>query len=255
MSALLAPAPELTREAGVWLLAESEVDALADAAPPERVLSAGERDRVARLRAPGARRRSLGARLLARLLLARYAVVEPSRLSFVTRWYGRPELSPNPWNLRFNLSHSDGWIACAVTSVVPCGVDVQSPLGDDALRHLPGALSEPEKARLAALDPGTRAEALLDTWAVKEAYTKALGYGLRYGFERLTVGGVPGGPVTLRDERRGAAEDHAWTFHLDHLRTGHCLAVAVRTPGTAPCPIVVRHVMDPSETSLEGVLS
>ncbi|RCG30285.1 4-phosphopantetheinyl transferase [Sphaerisporangium album] len=258
MSGLAAPArdvlPAATAEAGVWLLAESQVEPLAAAAPPEEVLSDDERDRVARLRGPGARRRGLGARLLARLLLARYAGVRPSVLSFATRWHGRPELSPNPWRLRFNLSHSEGLIACVVTSEVPCGVDVQRPVGQDVLHHLAMALSEPEAARLSVLRPGPpQARVLVDTWTVKEAYTKALGVGLRYGFEHLTVEGLPDGPVSLHDARVRHAEDRPWRFRLDHLPTGHSLAVAVRRPGPAPYPIVVRQFMDSPHISLEGV--
>lgn len=226
--------------ADVCLLAESEVEALAAAAPPRKMLPAHERARVRRLPTPGARRRRLGARLLARLLLARHAGVEPARLCFATGRYGRPELSPNPWRLRFNLSHTEGWIACVVTRSVPCGVDVQRPIDEVARRYLLAALSERERVRLAALDPRHRAAALVDTWAVKEAYTKALGVGLRYGFARLTVEGVPGGPVTLLP----LASGRSWRFHLERLPTGHSLAVAVRRP--EPCPIVIRHLMEGS---------
>ncbi|MEU9887715.1 4'-phosphopantetheinyl transferase superfamily protein [Sphaerisporangium sp. NPDC051011] len=257
MSALTAPArdllPAAAAEAGVWLLAESQVEPLAAAAPPEGVLSGGERERVARLRGPGARRRGLGARLLSRLLLGRYAGVRPSSLKFATRWHGRPELSPNPWSLRFNLSHTEGWIACVVTFEAPCGVDVQRPVDEDVLHHLAMAVSEPEAARLSVLHSGPRARALVDTWTVKEAYTKALGVGLRYGFEHLTVDGLPDGPVTLHDARARHTGDRPWRFHLQHLPTGHSLAVAVRRPGPAPYPIVVRHFMDSPDISLEGV--
>ncbi|WBB78422.1 4'-phosphopantetheinyl transferase superfamily protein [Micromonospora sp. WMMD882] len=228
--------------ATVWLLAESAVPRLAADLPPAEVLTTGELDRIGRLATSGARRRCLGARLMSRLLLARYAGTRPAALSFTTGRYGRPELSPNPWGLRFNLSHTEGLIACLVTRGAPCGVDVQGPLRPEALPYFRRALTDRELARLDAVEPGRRAAAVVDVWATKEAYTKALGAGLQYGFHRIEVHGVPDGPVAVHDPRLPVTRNRRWQFHLGHLNTGHTLAVAVRRPAPAPYPLSVRQL-------------
>ncbi|MDG4764515.1 4'-phosphopantetheinyl transferase superfamily protein [Solwaraspora sp. WMMD406] len=249
MSVLTAgPAPDTAEGvpdlvgAQVWLLAESAVPRLAADVPPAEVLSADELARIGRLATPGARRRRLGGRLMSRLLLARHAGVRPGALSFVTGPYGRPELSPNPWGLRFNVSHTGGLIACVVTRGVPCGVDVQGPLRPETLPGLRSALTEREQARLADLDPHDQASAIVDVWAVKEAYTKAIGVGLHYGFGRFEVHGAPGGPVAVHDPRLPVTRGRRWQFHLERLDTGHTLAVAVRRPAPVPYPLSVRHL-------------
>ena len=54
------------RVVALWVLAEHDVAAVARVLGAHRLLDAAERRRLARLRLPGARRRFLGGRLLAR---------------------------------------------------------------------------------------------------------------------------------------------------------------------------------------------
>ena len=107
-------------DAEVWLLPEADVDDWGRRG--EAMLSADERARCSRLLTASARRRCVGARLLSRSVLAERAGTDPARLSFTVGAFGRPELRPNPWRLRFNLTHSEGLIACAVTAGAPSTV-------------------------------------------------------------------------------------------------------------------------------------
>ena len=217
--------------AAVWLLPESGVDALAEAAGADRVLPPEALARVRATRTPRARRHCLGARLLSRLVLARYAGEDPSVLRFVTGRYGRPELD-GPYRLRFNLSHTDGLLACVVTRGVPCGVDVQAPVPASAVPHLARAFPPAARRRLESVPVDGRPRALLELWTAAEAYGKALGIGLRHA-DRIDLRPGPAGELTVHDPD---APPGPWRLHTRHLDTGHTLAVAVRHRGPADGP-------------------
>ena len=76
-----------------------------------------ERARHDRFRVERARHQHLRARALVRLVLCRYAAVDPGDWSFRIQDHGRPEVE-GPAGvppLRFDLSHTRGLVACAVT--------------------------------------------------------------------------------------------------------------------------------------------
>jgi 4'-phosphopantetheinyl transferase len=234
-------------EVRVWLLAEADVPRVVRRLGGWRVLSPGERERLLRLRTPGARRRHLGSRLLCRTVLARYAGVEPVSLRFTTGPFGRLDLDPNPWRLRFNLSHTAGLIAGVFTVDRPCGIDVERGEADPSVvRHGIERLAPAERARLSTMDPRRRAAAFVDTWVLKEAYTKALGFGFQHHFDSFTLSAEAG----LADPSRPAAELPRWQFELATTPTGHRLAVAVRREPTDQ-PRLAMHLNDFAATAFD----
>ncbi|WP_100444520.1 4'-phosphopantetheinyl transferase family protein [Glycomyces xiaoerkulensis] len=218
---------DTTRRAEVWLLREADVDGFAR--PAAAMLSPDEWARWERLRIESARRRYLGARLLSRSVLAAQVGIAPSRLTFSSGEYGRPELHPNPWRLRFNLTHSEGLIACVVTADVLCGIDAErTPAAPAVVRYGTERFAPVERARLGAVEPGVRAVEFVDTWVLKEAYTKALGFGFQYGFDTFTLMPDARGDVVVNDPRMAASEAGHWRFTLFTAFTGHRLALALR---------------------------
>ncbi len=225
----------------VWLLPEAEVEGLEEKA--HAVLSPDESRRWARLRTEAAQRRHLGARLLCRSVLAAHSGAEPAQLCFRRGHFGRPELEPNPWGLRFNLTHTEGLIACVVTDGLACGIDVERELVDPSVvRYGVERLAPQERARLDALPPSVRAREFVEVWVLKEAYTKALGAGFQYGFHSFQLSPNPAGDPLLDDPRLTEHEVGRWQFTLSTLWTGHRLALAVRRRenGPAPAPVTFR---------------
>lgn len=213
-------------DAEVWLLPEADVDDWGRRG--EAMLSADERARCSRLLTASARRRCVGARLLSRSVLAERVGTDPARLSFTVGAFGRPELRPNPWRLRFNLTHSEGLIACAVTADLPCGIDAErTPAAADLVRYGAERFAPAERARLDALGSGA-STAFVDMWVLKEAYTKALGLGFQYRFDGFSLMADSRGAVALDDPRVPEAEAARWAFSLATMPTGHRLALAVR---------------------------
>lgn len=93
----------------------------------------------------------------------------PLRLSYGAQ--GKPFLADFP-DLFFNLSHSGGWVVCAL-SQLETGVDLQveRPLRTAICRKF-----HPSEQQLLKKLPE---RAFFDLWSLKEAYCKCIGQGLR----------------------------------------------------------------------------
>ncbi|MFE5634122.1 4'-phosphopantetheinyl transferase family protein [Streptomyces sp. NPDC056470] len=215
----------------LWTLSERLVPELAERAGGEAAaLTPDERARHARQRSPGARRRFLGGRLLCRLALSARTGLPPGVWRFTEGVHGRPELAPGHHGLRFNVSHTDGLIACVVTEGYASGVDVERvPFDDETVRLLTTQFDEAQRAALAeAPDP---AAALQEMWVLSEAYLKGLGIGLVQGLGELRFTRCPGSTgVTVADGRRPET-CRRWRLDLTGHGSGHLLAVAVDDGG------------------------
>ncbi|CAL9408980.1 4'-phosphopantetheinyl transferase family protein [Streptomyces sp. NPDC014344] len=211
----------------LWLLAEPEVDAFTARLGGPALLTPEERAEWARKLTPTARRRYLAGRLLARHALTASSGRPVTAWRFRRTGHGRPEPEPGDHGLRFNLSHTDGLIACVVArDGRACGVDVERfPAGDEAVACLPRHFAAEERADLAAAGPQERAARVAAYWVLKEAYAKALGTGLRKPLSSYAFTGLADGPVRLRDSERPAS-GRDWHFDLVRPGPGHVVAVA-----------------------------
>ncbi|MFF0359393.1 4'-phosphopantetheinyl transferase family protein [Streptomyces fungicidicus] len=223
----------------LWTLPEDQVSELARRMGGLGLLSAEERARHGRLRTPGARRRFLGGRLLCRRALSAATGLPPDTWRFVRTRYGRPELEGDHEGLRFNVSHTEGLIACVVTRGRACGVDVErAPFAPGTARLLRDRFDAAQRAALDAAPD--RPAALTELWVLTEAYLKGLGTGLAYGVRGLRFTPCGPGRFTVYDGRRPAPGSR-WHAHLLRPGPAHLLAVAV--PATAPAP--APHPNDP----------
>jgi phosphopantetheinyl transferase (holo-ACP synthase) len=108
---------------------------------------------------------------------------------------GRPLLHGGAEGVHVSISHHHAYVATAITTRGPLGVDVE------VVRDLPAqALADRwfaghEARHLAGLDEPDRPAEFLRLWTVKEAVGKALGTGLRGGGMRRPVGPLPAWPA------------------------------------------------------------
>jgi phosphopantetheine--protein transferase-like protein len=103
----------------------------------------------------------------------------PAQLEIDRGEHGKPHLVDAPIPLQFSLSHSGGWMACAVALEAPVGVDLEAH--DPRRDVMPIArrfFREPECLELAALEGEARLQHFYDLWTLKEAYVKARGSSL-----------------------------------------------------------------------------
>lgn len=218
-------------EVHVWLCAaETQVDADWLAAA-RGLLNAEEQARQDRFVFERNRRQFAVARVLVRQILASYSGIAAAELRFVANQYGRPALVQAA-ALEFNLSHTDGLAALAVTRTGEIGVDVE----DADRRSRPEEVAEhffapTEVAALMALPEGERRARFFDLWTLKEAYIKARGMGLAIPLDAFAYDLSRGRQAidlaidaSLGDPRAG------WEFFLDDPTPRHRLALAARLP-------------------------
>lgn len=199
------------------------------------VLPAAELARMSRLHFARDRRSYAAAHSLLRWLLSACAPdVAPAQWRFTESAHGRPEL-PGAWRrLRFNLSHSEGLVACVACLDLDCGIDVETaraPQSDAFVRHV---LAPAEQRAVLALSGTARARLFLRYWTLKEAYVKARGMGMSIPIEQCEFALTRPPRLISHPPDPHPYPDDWWLFQW--APTGrHVLAVAVR-PGEASSP-------------------
>lgn len=226
----------------------------------EKVLSADERDRWQRFAFENGRREYLVSHGFLRHVLSHYARMEPAGWRFVRNAYGKPEIAPARGmttlrSLCFNLSHTNGLAACAITRDREIGVDVEDvqrrgrEIGDELIRR---CLSPVELESMQQLEAEQRKLAFFDYWTLKEAYLKARGFGLSLPVEGITFHWSSGTPHHGRVHVSFGPEisdhPHNWQFERLTPTTHHKLALAVRRP----CEGTDSHVIVKEYHQLEG---
>lgn len=193
-------------------------------------LSEEETARAARFVRPehGARFRAARGRL--REILSGYTGTAPGAIGFDYGPHGKPALAGGPV---FNLSHSGGWAALAVTEAeAALGLDIEAHREVEA--DLAGRFfSAAECGALAALRPADRAEGFFRAWTRKEALLKGVGEGLSLPLDGFDVTLAPGDPARLLASRIEGLEPEAWSLtHLD-LGPGFPGCIALGAGGAA----------------------
>ena len=179
----------------LWLLS-ARVD-IPERAALEELLSTDEKARAGGFRFEEDRVRSIVARAGLRQILSSYCCTPPRELQFHTASHGKPALiGPYP-ALEFNVSHSGDCVLIAVTSGVPCGVDIEQGRPNTAEFSIAAKFFCPREVEwLSHTESG-----FLRLWATKEAIIKAVGHGLSIPLSDVDVTDVVEGKtssITLR---------------------------------------------------------
>jgi 4'-phosphopantetheinyl transferase len=96
--------------------------------------------------------------------------------------------------LSFNLTHTRGFAACAVTTGVRVGIDAEDIRRQLAIAEIAARWYAPgERRLLARLPERQRGELFFRIWTLKEAILKAAGCGLRLDPRRFAVDPDRGG--------------------------------------------------------------
>ena len=159
----------------------------------DEYLSADERERAARFRFSADRKRFTVARGLLRVILGRYARVDPAAFAFSYGSRGKPAIE-NPPDARlftFNVSHSAGVALIAVARERDIGVDVERLREIEALEIARRFFSQAEIDAVQSVSGAERQRAFFSSWTRKESVLKACGAGLAAssGVEQRVVDG------------------------------------------------------------------
>lgn len=229
--------PLTSSDLDVWLTPSELVTEAGLLARYAALLSEDEQARRARIVHEETRHQFLIARALLRITLARYSDVAPERWRFEVNDYGRPALAAGQTDLdlRFNLSHAHGLVACAVTLGRDVGIDVEwNRRNPSMLESVEEFFSPAEVNDIDALPAPARVERFFQVWTLKESYIKAHGKGLsmplaEFSF-RLT--GAPHEAIRLEPSPDDSAE--RWQFWLWNPTPEHTLGLTAAFPRGVP---------------------
>ncbi len=213
------------------------------------VLSDQERLRSERISDAPSRQEYLAAHILVHKMLAHFSAVAAADWHFVIGPHGRPEPAPaiDATDLRFNLSHTSGLVACALTKGDAIGIDVEwlQRTGKlDAIAEKKFSLPEAAYYKSASLQD--RRRIFFSFWTLKESYIKAIGKGLR---EPLDGFAFELDPLSIAFLHAQDAAD-CWSFDLFAPAPDYLAAVAVARPMGAPIEIFRRHLNWPELEAL-----
>jgi 4'-phosphopantetheinyl transferase len=169
----------------------------------------------------------IAAHALNRALLAWAGGLPASAWRFITAHFGKPQIDPilGVPRIQFNLSHTRGVVACAISLDRAVGVDVEVvDETRDVLRFAEHAFSPAEITLLRAAAPLERPAIFNRIWTLKEAYIKAKGQGLNCPLCSFGVTLDPPG-IQLVTKREDTAAN--WLFAQRRLTCRHVLALAV----------------------------
>ncbi len=224
----MTPARPTVLERGVVAVGYLPLEEISPARAEEdlALLSLDERARHARRRGPG-RAEFRSARALLRRMLSHYSARDPRAWRFSLGTKGKPELAGagQEHGLAFNVSHTRGLVACAVSRATPVGIDVEwsgRSRGYEALARR--VLAPAEREEVESLGASARTPRFLDYWTLKEAHLKAAGTGLRSspGALEFRLLGERGARCLADPE----AEAAAWHYLRLRPTPSHHLAVA-----------------------------
>ena len=225
----------LQQEVHVWLASPEDVTDTDRLQEYQSLLSAGERQRYRRFHFDRDRHHYLVAHALLRRVLSAYVDVAPSSWQFSGNRHGRPEISAPDIAppLRFNLTHTNGLVACVVTLELDCGIDVERL---SARVNLAGIAEKmfavSEQQALKVLDGQALAERFFCYWTLREAYCKALGVGIAHSEKDYCFVEAAAGQWAISFDSQSNGDARHWQLALLKPTTEHVLALAIRTEDT-----------------------
>ena len=129
-----------------------------------------------------------------RRILAEHLACKPLDLMFEKNAQGKPFLPDT--RIQFNLSHSGDYALIALSDA-PVGIDIERHKpARDVLAIAQRYFTPTEYLYIKNQDDQNKTSTFYDVWSAKEAYVKALGEGIAYGFDRFSVINLEGEFVT-----------------------------------------------------------
>ncbi|MGP4012670.1 4'-phosphopantetheinyl transferase family protein [Streptomyces sp. 4N124] len=196
-----------------------------------RALLGRDWQRYRRTPDPVIRQRFAASRLAVKYTAAAALGLDPGDIDLAYRIGGRPYLRGFD-QVDVSLTHTDELIAVGISRLGRIGVDTEP-----ADRRMSFELLQDhvctfaEKEQLAALPEAEQAAAMLRLWTLKEAYTKALGQGLRLGFTEFGFG--TGSPALLAPDG-SPAERGEWAFGTYPVLGRYLVSIACHDCGLDP---------------------
>ena len=233
-----------SRECHLWLARAPDILAPDVARRYEAWLTPDEWTRYQSFRFERHRHLFLLTRAVVRQTLSRYAKVAPADWRFALGSHGKPYIAlPDLGSrLAFNLSNTEGMVACAVTGGATVGVDVEH-MGriDDPVSLADRFFSALEVRDLHALPPSRQRGRFFAYWTLKEAYIKARGLGLAIPLDKFSfLLSEETNDVGLAIDPRLGDTSASWQCARVPIDSPYALAILLHRAGPGEMSVRVR---------------
>ncbi len=205
-------------------------------ADSKHILSAKEQEKSSSLRQETDRICFTASRILLRRLLGLYLDFPAECLLFKTGPHGKPGLffeenkDALP-KIRFNLSHSGGYIALAFSAFFPVGIDIENIRENARIEPLVRRFFHPDEYKaFLKLDPSARQDFFFRRWTVREAFLKGIGTGLTMSPDSFCVEETSGSSPLFHIEK-GQEDYSSWQIMPVPAADGYYCSAAYQLPG------------------------
>ena len=222
---------------GVVHIWEGRLDVPEDVeAAARRLLSARERKRADRFVYDRHRRRYSVAQAHLRRVLGQLTGTRPERIRFHYEEKGKPFLPGGP---SFNQSHSEERLMIAVAASGRLGVDIEEIRTVRLMLEIADKnFAADEAARLHAAPADERRRLFFRIWTRKEAFLKALGFGLTHPLRSFSVDPTPGAAQGLLAVEDLPEDPRRWHIGGVPCAAGAEAALAVDHAGITTEPLL-----------------
>jgi 4'-phosphopantetheinyl transferase len=205
----------------------------------DKLMNPVEREKQQRYRFAEDRHDALITRAFVRTVLSKYTTgesyVAPQDWQFVKGDKGKPEIANPPLPLRFNISHTQGLIVCAVALNVDLGVDVEYVKRKSSTTKIAQyKFSALEVAELKSQPLDNQRKRFFDYWTLKESYIKAVGGGLSIPLDEFSFNIVDDDNITICFDEKRNDDASQWQSWLMVGSDDHRIALSIKDPNRQP---------------------
>jgi 4'-phosphopantetheinyl transferase len=228
------------REVAVWWM-ELDSPSHAVIAQWHSCLDAEEKARADRFHFQEDRWTYAAAHWLIRTALTSVGGLPAADWRFIVEPGGRPVIAPaiGRSDIRFNLSHTRGFVACAICIGSDIGIDVEALVRRTDLEIAERFFSPSEVAILRAAPREEQPDIFLRFWTLNEAFILATGEGLSRALDSFSFSLDP---VAISFHPVNSDEETQWQFVAQKPTPRYLLALAVRRPAACPISLMDRSV-------------
>ena len=233
-------------EIHLWFAFPDEIQDDALISEYQKLMTPDERVRHQRFHFAKHRHQYLIARALVRTILSGYSGIKPQYLRFTENTYGRPEIEGNEYlpPFRFNLSHTEGLIFCAVVLKHDIGVDVEDMERPEVSPAIAERFFSPrEVEELNNLPERLKRNRFFDYWTLKESYIKARGMGLSIPLEQFSFHLSENELIRVSFDPPLNEEPKDWTFWLLRPTHRHKAALSIHQGSRKFYPLLIKKVI------------
>jgi 4'-phosphopantetheinyl transferase len=193
------------------------------------LLDQPEHSRASRFKVVAAHDQFVISRAFLRLAVAGYLRIDPRDVRFHITEHGKPQLAGDG-DIRFNLSHTDGVAALAITRTRAVGIDVERIKQNvETLQIADRFFSRMESDWLHSRPASELVSSFFACWTAKEACVKACGTGLSMPLRQFSV--IPGTAHNTLEFEISCDLGHLSNFTIRPLDLGPDLRGAVAFEG------------------------